>query len=234
MADAKTTELMEKIVSLCKRRGFIFQSSEVYGGLNGFWDYGPLGAELKRNIKDCWWRSMIHLRDDVVGLEASIIMHPRIWEASGHTSTFSDLMVECRACRKRMRVDQIDDLLKESKFLKPLEKLFSRFSTNRSENSKDFANIGQAMSQWAKMEGRGVAPNLAAVLDPELPASVLQKYSGETPQSGGFKDFLRAVATPAQSQKSGRYNDPCPHCGGELDEPRPFNLMLKTYVGPVE
>src|SRR5947207_5191551 len=108
MADAKTSELMEKIVSLCKRRGFIFQSSEIYGGLNGFWDYGPLGAELKRNIKECWWRSMTQLRDDVVGLDASIIMHPQIWKASGHTSTFSDLMVDCLLTKKRFRADQIE------------------------------------------------------------------------------------------------------------------------------
>src|SRR5580692_9920660 len=108
MAEPKTVELMEKIVSLCKRRGFIFQSSEIYGGLNGFWDYGPLGAELKRHIKDCWWRSMTQLRDDVVGLEASIIMHPKIWEASGHTSTFSDLMVDCLLTKKRFRADQVD------------------------------------------------------------------------------------------------------------------------------
>jgi glycyl-tRNA synthetase len=108
MAQPKTSELMEKIVSLCKRRGFIFQSSEIYGGLNGFWDYGPLGAELKRNIKECWWRSMTRLRDDVVGLDASIIMHPKIWEASGHTSTFSDLMVDCLLTKKRFRADQIE------------------------------------------------------------------------------------------------------------------------------
>src|SRR5438477_8628247 len=108
MAEPKTAELMEKIVSLCKRRGFIFQSSEIYGGLNGFWDYGPLGAELKRNIKNCWWRWMTQLRDDVAGLEASIIMHPRIWEASGHTSTFSDLMVDCLLTKKRFRADQIE------------------------------------------------------------------------------------------------------------------------------
>src|SRR3974390_3130070 len=108
MAEPKPIELMEKIVSLCKRRGFIFQSSEIYGGLNGFWDYGPLGAELKRNIKDLWWRSMAQLRDDVVGLEASIIMHPRIWEASGHTSTFSDLMVDCLLTKKRFRADQVE------------------------------------------------------------------------------------------------------------------------------
>src|SRR5689334_18553363 len=108
MVEPRTAELMEKIVSLCKRRGLIFQSSEIYGGLNGFWDYGPLGAELKRNIKEYWWRSMTQLRDDVVGLDASIIMHPRIWEASGHTSTFSDLMVDCLLTQRRFRADQIE------------------------------------------------------------------------------------------------------------------------------
>src|SRR6185436_14417266 len=81
MAEPKTNELMEKIVSLCKRRGFIYQSSEIYGGINGFWDYGPLGAELKRNVKESWWRTMVHHRDDVVGLEATIIMAPQIWKA---------------------------------------------------------------------------------------------------------------------------------------------------------
>src|SRR5437868_249705 len=108
MAEPKSAELMEKIVSLCKRKGLIFQSSELYGGLNGFWDYGPLGAELKRNIKDFWWRSMTLLREDVVGLDASIIMHPKIWEASGHTSTFTDLMVDCLLTKKRFRADQIE------------------------------------------------------------------------------------------------------------------------------
>src|SRR6266704_1720069 len=108
MAEPKTNELMEKIVALCKRRGFIFQSSEIYGGINGFWDYGPLGAELKRNVKELWWRSMTQQREDVVGLEASIIMHPKIWEASGHTSTFSDPMVDCLGCNKRFRADQIE------------------------------------------------------------------------------------------------------------------------------
>src|SRR5256886_5582654 len=95
MAEATQTDRMEKIVSLCKRRGFIFQSSEIYGGINGFWDYGPLRAELKRNVKDLWWRSMTKERGDVVGLESSIIMHPQIWEAIGHTSTLSDPVVDC-------------------------------------------------------------------------------------------------------------------------------------------
>ncbi len=103
-------QLMEKIVALCKRRGFIFQSSEVYGGLNGFWDYGPLGAELKRNVKELWWRRMTRERDDVVGLDATIIMHPSIWKASGHVDTFSDPMIDCKTCKGRFRADQINEI----------------------------------------------------------------------------------------------------------------------------
>src|SRR5688572_9489460 len=108
MAEPKENVLMEKIVTLSKRRGFIYQSSEIYGGINGFWDYGPLGAELKRNVKELWWREMIRLRDDVVGLEATIIMAPQIWEASGHTKTFSDPMCDCLLTKKRFRADQIE------------------------------------------------------------------------------------------------------------------------------
>src|SRR6266542_3732648 len=87
---------MEKLVSLSKRRGFVFQSSEIYGGIGGFWDYGPLGVELKNNIKRNWWRAMVQLRDDVVGIETSIVMNPRVWEASGHIQTFADPMVDCK------------------------------------------------------------------------------------------------------------------------------------------
>ena len=100
-------EDMDKLVSLCKRRGFIFPSSEVYGGINGFWDYGPLGVELKRNIKDAWWRDNVRMRDDMVGLDCSIIMNPRVWEASGHVGGFSDPMVDCRATKERYRADQL-------------------------------------------------------------------------------------------------------------------------------
>jgi glycyl-tRNA synthetase len=110
MAEPKENVLMEKIVSLCKRRGFIYQSSEIYGGINGFWDYGPLGAELKRNVKELWWREMVRLRDDVVGLEATIIMSPQIWKASGHVDTFSDPMIDCKTCQGRFRADQIDEI----------------------------------------------------------------------------------------------------------------------------
>jgi glycyl-tRNA synthetase len=100
---------MEKIVSLCKRRGFIFQSSEIYGGLNGCWDYGPLGVELKRNLKDYWWRVMVRERDDVVGLDGSILTHRAVLKASGHEDTFSDPMVDCRTCKARLRADQLPE-----------------------------------------------------------------------------------------------------------------------------
>jgi len=98
---------MEKIVSLCKRRGFIFQSSEIYGGLNGLWDYGPLGVELKRNVKNYWWRVIVHERDDVVGMDGSILTHPEVLKASGHVEGFSDPMVDCRTCKARLRADQV-------------------------------------------------------------------------------------------------------------------------------
>jgi glycyl-tRNA synthetase len=98
-------DLMEKLVSLAKRRGYIFQSSEIYGGTGSVWDYGPLGVELKRNIKEAWWRSMVHERDDIEGLDAAILMHPKVWEASGHVAEFTDPLVECLNCHKRFRVD---------------------------------------------------------------------------------------------------------------------------------
>ena len=101
------TVSMEKIVSFCKRRGFVYQSSEIYGGIRSSYDYGPLGVELKRNIKDEWWRGMVHMRDDVVGVDAAIIMHPRVWEASGHVGTFNDMLVESRTSGRRYRADHL-------------------------------------------------------------------------------------------------------------------------------
>ncbi|TNE96580.1 MAG: glycine--tRNA ligase, partial [Deltaproteobacteria bacterium] len=98
---------MAELVSLCKRRGFIFQSSEVYGGLQSCWDYGPLGVELKNNLKQTWWKSMT-LRDDVVGVDASIFMHPTVWKASGHVDGFNDPMIDCKSCKERYREDKID------------------------------------------------------------------------------------------------------------------------------
>lgn len=102
---------MDKVLSLCKRRGFLFRSSEIYGGLNSTWDYGPLGVELKRNVKESWWRYMVHDRDNVVGLDSAILMHPQIWVASGHKENFSDPLVECKDCHQRFKVD--DDIVTE-------------------------------------------------------------------------------------------------------------------------
>ena len=108
MTDSASAADLDKIVSLCKQRGFIFQSSEVYGGLASTWDYGPLGVELKRNVKDAWWRRFVWGRDDMVGLDSAIMMHPDVWRASGHLESFTDPLVDCRDCRKRWREDQLE------------------------------------------------------------------------------------------------------------------------------
>jgi glycyl-tRNA synthetase len=204
MAEPKTGELMEKIVSLCKRRGFIFQSSEIYGGLNGFWDYGPLGAELKRNIKESWWRSMTQLRDDVVGLDASIIMHPRIWEASGHTSTFSDLMVDCLLTQKRFRADQIE-----------------------TQSGTAYFYTGATDSAAGKESKEGFSALIAAGKHPEYARKVARQFY----QQRGIENPALLGERTEEVKDSTRYN---PENGGLLTEPRAFNLMLKTYVGPVE
>jgi len=204
MAEPKTTELMEKIVSLCKRRGFIFQSSEIYGGLNGFWDYGPLGAELKRNIKDCWWRSMTQLREDVVGLEASIIMHPRIWEASGHTSTFSDLMVDCLLTKKRFRADQIEP-----------QSGTAYFYTGATEDGT----------------GKETKDVFSVLLPPGKPPESARKVAKQFYQQRSINNPTLLGERVEQVKDSTKYN---PENGSLLTEPRPFNLMLETYVGPVQ
>ncbi|MFQ5707596.1 MAG: glycine--tRNA ligase [bacterium] len=108
MSKDRSEKLMHKIVSLCKRRGFIFQSSEIYGGLDSCYDYGPLGVEMKNNIKKFWWKSLVQCREDIVGLDAAILMHPKIWEASGHVAGFTDPMVDCKNCRRRFRSDDIE------------------------------------------------------------------------------------------------------------------------------
>lgn len=206
MADPqpKSSEWMEKIVSLCKRRGFIFQSSEIYGGLNGFWDYGPLGAELKRNIKESWWRWMTQLRDDVVGLEASIIMHPRIWEASGHTSTFSDLMVDCLLTQKRFRADQVEP-----------QSGIAYFYTGATDGSA----------------GKESKDPFSVLLPSGKPAESARKLARQFYALRGLENATLLGETTKELRETTRYN---PENGSLLTEPRPFNLMLKTYVGPVE
>ncbi len=204
LVEPKVNERMEKIVSLCKRRGFIFQSSEIYGGINGFWDYGPLGAELKRNVKDYWWRTMTHKRDDVVGLDASIIMHPRIWEASGHTSTFSDPMVDCLLTKKRFRADQIE----------PQSGIVHHFSGCKDETNGKVSN-----EPFAVLVVTGKHPEHA------------KKVARMFYQTRGIASPVLVEDRTEEVKDSTRFN---PENGSLLTEPRPFNLMFKTYVGPVE
>lgn len=156
---------MEKIVSLCKRRGFIFQGSEIYGGLANTWDYGPLGVELKRNIKEAWWQANIYQRSDMVGLDAAILMHPKVWEASGHIQNFFDIMLDCNKCNKRFRIDAV------------------------------------------------------------------QKIYGDKVKA---EDIYQADTTPKAVQSPALGKIKCLECDGELGAPRPFNLMYKTFQGPIE
>ena len=159
---------MDVIVSLSKRRGFIFQSSEIYGGTGSCWDYGPLGVELKNNIKRVWWRDFVQSRGDMVGLDASILMHASVWKASGHVENFTDPMVDCRECKRRFRADQIDDM------------------------------------PWTHF----------------------------CPATKGNK-FTIAAGEPCKHCQARRTL--CPECGkGELTPPRQFNLMFRTFIGPVE
>ena len=222
MAEPKENLLMEKIVSLCKRRGFVFQSSEVYGGINGFWDYGPLGAELKRNLRDAWWHTMMRDREDVVGLDASIIMHRAVWKASGHEDTFSDPMSTCKSCKKLIRSDQWWSMMSEQPWVQSLAALV--------EPGADAFHTGDLL-KWAKGKGKQLAPNLALVRNPEVTISwlVQEVEKGNRPKDA--REFYLFLATE-QLGATG-FITPCPHCGGELTEPRPFNLMLQTHYGPI-
>jgi glycyl-tRNA synthetase len=224
MAEPKENPIMEKIVSLCKRRGFVFQSSEIYGGINGFWDYGPLGAELKRNVKELWWHAMTRQRDDIAGLEASIIMSPKIWEASGHVATFADLMSTCKNCKKLIRADQVWDILAEQPWVQSLAGV-----ADVATQSFD----GEALLRWAAGKGKRLVPELALVRNPKVTLSWLSersKTSKENPVSA--KEFYQYMATE-QLAATGLIT-PCPYCGGEMTAPRPFNLMFETWAGPLQ
>jgi glycyl-tRNA synthetase len=195
--------VMEKIVALCKRRGFIFQSSEIYGGLNGFWDYGPLGAELKRNLREVWWKSMTRQRDDVVGLDASIIMHPNIWKASGHVDTFSDPMSDCLVTQKRFRSDQIQ----------PQSGTIYRYTGANSSTGVSSSDPYSVL--------------LVSGKNPESARKVAKQYYT---QRGATEPELLGESTESVTNTTS-FN---PENGGMLTEPRAFNLMLETHVGPIK
>src|ERR1700722_2149690 len=205
MVEPKANDVMERIVSLCKRRGLVFQSSEIYGGINGFWDYGPLGAELKRNVKDYWWRTMTRLRDDVVGLEATIIMHPKIWEASGHTTTFADPMVDCLLTKKRFRADQVD----------PQSGVAYHYSG--AEDATDKSKVSREPYSVLLVPGK----------NPDSARKVARQFYAQR----GIAEARLLDERTEKLENSIRYN---PENGSLLTEPRLFNLMFKTCVGPVE
>jgi len=209
---SKDSAKMEKIVALCKRRGFIFQSSEIYGGINGFWDYGPLGVELKRNVMNTWWDSMVHHPPlgpngefDMVGLETSIIMHPQVWKCSGHFDLFADKKVDCTAqgCNGRFRADKVYHI--------------------------ELRRPGQ-QNTFAVYSAEADSTD-AAIEDSQKNAEKLSKKHG-----GG--DYS-ATATPLMTiwrSTNSVASLSCPKCGapGTLTPPRDFNLMLESFAGPIQ
>jgi glycyl-tRNA synthetase len=191
----KPTDAVANIVSLSKRRGFVFQSSEIYGGLNGCWDYGPLGVELLKNIKEEWWKFMTY-RDNVEGLDASILMHPKVWEASGHVENFTDPMIDCKQCKARFRLDVLGDSISDKKKEKALSELKNDFKDN-----------------------------------PEILSRIEEKINNH-----GEDDPFNLLLEDEQVGKVLLSKLNCPQCGNAntFTEARKFNLMFKTFVGPVE
>ncbi len=228
---------MKDIVSLCKRRGFIFPASDIYGGLNGFWDFGPLGTELKNNLRDRWWFDMVispPLGPDgtplsIVGVDSAIIQNPRTWEASGHVGGFSDPMQTCRKCKKLFRADHVWDMLKEAKWVESFTDAFGETPFS------EFLKFDSAKAlKWAEGKGKKHAPGLALVRNPSLTMSWLvqdlQDNEAEPfAEPLALSDLLCYMATEQKEQTG--LQTPCPNCGGDLAEPKDFNLMFHTYIG---
>jgi glycyl-tRNA synthetase len=255
---ATDSQRMEKIVSLCKRRGFIFQSSEIYGGLNGLWDYGPLGVELKRNLKNYWWRVMVHERDDVVGMDGSILMNRAVWKASGHEDTFSDPMVDCLLTQRRFRADQIepqsgtvlhfagavDEKLLRETFdytFGDIDELKRRELEEHYRQCKSLDDLTKHPNADVREFAKTRLGQIARPIRLDEPFSVLLP-KGKPPESArkiAIQYYQqRGLANPTLSgertekvENTTRYN---PENGSLLTEPRSFNLMFKTYVGATE
>jgi len=176
---AKLTKL-DDIVSLCKRRGFIFQSSEIYGGLASCYDYGPLGVELKNNVKRAWWKHVVQMRDDVVGLDASIFMHPLVWKASGHADKFADLVSECKKCNTRTRVDHLEDA-----------------NTKKAEEHTEHVAIDTVEAQEHDLSNK-VCPNCGAV--GQFTAPMPFKLMFETQMGANVEDSMIVYLRPETAQ----------------------------------
>ncbi|MDY7009811.1 MAG: glycine--tRNA ligase [Planctomycetota bacterium] len=229
--EGKIGDLMDKIVSLCKRRGFIFQSSEIYGGINGFWDYGPLGVELKRNLKNIWWEDVVRRRDDIVGLDAAIIMNPKVWEASGHVVGFSDPMVDCKGCKARFRADQFDryHLLPTDVIPEKVESIHDQWERFKDVQAAAtfIAESGKEISALQTLVRRALGSKRAKL-------QTVPCADGRTVEvfvADGNKNYY---LNPTQVEEILSKADLCPNCGGELTEARKFNLMFKTFIGAMD
>jgi len=215
---------MDKIVSLSKRRGFIFQSSEIYGGLGSAWDYGPLGVELKNNVKRLWWRDNVHLRDDMVGLDAAITMHPKVWEASGHVASFADPFTGCAECGRHYREDHLWSAITESKWFTSLHAAVA-----------DAHDLARDLRKWVHKDGGKLARNLKLVRDTDGTLAAAHRHYPD------LVDNVEQESVHLDSRKLLRLatNDAigraCPNCGSaQLSDPRPASLMLETSLGPVQ
>jgi glycyl-tRNA synthetase len=253
MADDKTSNaFMDKLVALCKRRGFIFQSSEIYGGINGFWDYGPLGVELKRNIKEAWWRDNITMRDDMVGVDCSIIMNPKVWEASGHVVNFNDPLVDCQKCKARFRADHLymvpwvdgEDVKEMLRRYGELDELYLEEKNDILKKSP----MDKAVPEIVEL-GRVYKNRKLACLPKPLWKFVVATSDVEAKEAGqitrreakGFRNEP-VQSTPVlvvdyqKADVKDRQPILCPQCAAEnsLTEPRKFNMMFKTFVGAME
>ncbi|HTN76483.1 MAG TPA: glycine--tRNA ligase, partial [Pirellulaceae bacterium] len=235
---------MDKLVSLCKRRGFLFQSSEIYGGLNGFWDYGPLGVELKRNIKDAWWRDMVTGHDDLVaptgapepyemtGLDCTIIMHPQVWKVSGHFDLFCDFMVDCRESKKRYRVDQIYgrwlDLTAYSveSASQDSTRIYKRLEAMKEKLANDGASLN-AYRFFIAVEADDSATGLTATVDRACKLFDIKAKSADALLKWESDDLVKLKSTDDRAYVVGADAS----TPGTLTEPREFNLMFKTTVG---
>ncbi len=210
MSDTKPDPIaqMEKIVSLCKRRGFIYPSSEIYGGCGGVWDYGPLGAELKRNLREAWWRAMTRDREDILGLDACILMNPAIWKASGHVDTFADMMRECSLTNKRVRADHVE----------AQAGTVMQFTGARAANGWSISRqITVLMKQGEHIES--FRKRVRALIGQNAGAA-----AGKAEEIELLGEQKIEVVTASV--------DFHPESCGLLGESRPFNLMLRTYLGP--
>ncbi len=229
---------MDDLMALCKRRGFIFQASDIYGGINGFWDYGPLGAQLKKNLREAWWQDMIMLpcwgrsgpsgeRVRNLPLETCIIQHPKVWEASGHLAGFADPMRKCPGCGHFVRADQYWETL--AQWSEWFNSMLQEFEPSQVEIQYPVIT-SERLLKWARGKGRRAAPNLALVKDPEVVLSFLAtRVNGQPGAPPDVKEIVNYVGT-AQLHATG-LQDPCPRCGAPLGPPAAFKLMFESWAG---